>query len=89
MFDYLGSVYQADNQFYYAKLEKKNHDIDKIADRFAMDILTPKELFVEQYNVAVKINNQHYFVLRYLSHYFEIPEQFIKKRIAEIQYNCT
>ena len=89
LFDYFGSVYQEENQFYYAELEKKNHDIDKIADRFAMDILTPKELFVEQYNLAVKTNNQYYFVLRYLSCYFEVPKELIKKRIADIQYNCT
>lgn len=87
LFAYLGSESQCKKEYFYAEFMSQDSRIEKIADKFAMDILMPKELFIEQHNIAVKVDSSSYFVLEYLSRYFEVPIQIVAKRIKDIRYN--
>lgn len=62
-----------------------NGEHSKDYERFATEILMPKEMFIKQHNIAVEGGNRHIFVIMYLSRYFEVPEYFIERRIKELR----
>ena len=46
--------------------------------------MMPKDLFIMQYNVARREENNHMFIVMYLSRYFETSVESIEKRIKEV-----
>lgn len=54
------------------------------ADRFAAQLLMPKKLFLEQYDIAVRRENDRRYVIPYLSAYFGTKESSIVKRFEEL-----
>ena len=86
LFKYLSSDASKNKEYFYAEYKSANVRQEMLAYRFAMDILMPRKLFVEQYQMAVKENASYYFVWRYLSKYFQVPESIVEKRIKEIAY---
>ena len=86
MFKYLSSDASRNKESFYTEYKSVEARKEMLAYRFAMDILMPRKLFVEQYQVAVNESLSYYFVRRYLSKYFEVPESIVEKRIQEIAY---
>lgn len=85
LFGYLGGKSQLNNEYFYAEFMNQDSKMDKIANRFAMDILMPRKLFVEQYKIAVKeSNSSSYFIMQYLSRYFEVPIKNVAERVKDI-----
>lgn len=90
LFDYLGSKNQRNDECYYAEYMKRKFQIEKIANRFTMDILMPKKLFINQYNVAFEAAKEYGYVYRdvfaemYVSRYFKVPTYIAVKRIIEL-----
>lgn len=84
LFYYLGSDEQQNNKYFCKELKNEYFEMNKISHKFAMEILMPKKLFVEQYNVAVKSDNSYYFVLMYLSRYFKVNEKIVAQRLKEL-----
>ena len=86
LFKYLSSDASRNKESFYTEYKSVEARKEMLAYRFAMDILMPRKLFVEQYQVAVNESLSYYFVRRYLSKYFEVPESIVEKRIQEIAY---
>lgn len=87
LFDFLGDVTYEDKSILFADTyEKDKHETpqEKRANAFAAEIMMPKELFIRQYNVARREENNHMFIVMYLSRYFETSVESIEKRIKEV-----
>jgi len=84
LFDYLGGDGQEKNEYFYAEYMKQNAKMEKLANRFAMDIMMPKEIFLQQCSVAVEAIKSYYFEIEYLSRFFEIPTDIVEKRRQEL-----
>lgn len=88
LFDYLGnSKYADDENIKFSDTYYKNqHETleEKRANRFAADIMMPKELFIKQYNIARNADSNRLFAIIYLSRFFETSMESIEKRIMEV-----
>lgn len=87
LFDFLGNSAYEDKSILFADTyEKDKHETpqEKRANTFAAEIMMPKELFVRQYDVARREENNHMFIVLYLSRYFETSVESIEKRIKEV-----
>ncbi len=87
LFDFLGnSTYEDINILFADTYEKDKHETpqEKRANTFAAEIMMPKDLFIMQYNVARREENNHMFIVMYLSRYFETSVESIEKRIKEV-----
>lgn len=65
--------------------EYKGEDC-KDYERFATEILMPRDIFIKQYNIAVEEDGRHIFVIMYLSRYFEVSEYLVERRIYELTH---
>lgn len=65
--------------------EYKGEDC-KDYERFATEILMPRDMFIKQYNIAVEEDGRHIFVIMYLSRYFEVSEYLVERRIYELTH---
>lgn len=65
--------------------EYKGEDC-KDYERFATEILMPRDMFIKQYNIAVEEDSRHIFVIMYLSRYFEVSEYLVERRIYELTH---
>ena len=55
------------------------------ADKFATSILMPEKMFKHQLNVANKLRyDDDFWVITYMSMYFEVPNFLVEKRIKEL-----
>ena len=83
LFDYLPS---GKEEYYH--IERMGNYVDNIMEenayRFAMDIMMPRQRFLEQYNYAKKVNKSPYYIQNYLSDCFRVPKIVVQKRIIEI-----
>ncbi|MCM1233776.1 MAG: ImmA/IrrE family metallo-endopeptidase [Ruminococcus flavefaciens] len=87
LFDFLGnSTYTDKNILFADTYEKDKHETpqEKRANTFAAEIMMPKELFIQQYNIARREEKNHMFIVMYLSRYFETSIESIEKRIKEV-----
>lgn len=87
LFDYLGNPNYTDTRIMFADTyQKDKHETaqEKRASTFAAEIMMPKELFIKQYNIAMREENNHMFIIMYLSRYFETSIDSIEKRIMEV-----
>lgn len=66
--------------------QKDKHETpqEKRASTFAAEIMMPKDLFIEQYNIALQAENNRMFTIIYLSRYFETSIDSIERRIVEV-----
>lgn len=88
LFNYLGSDKWSNKEYIDLRFTSKNIKENKIAYRFAMEILMPTKLFIEQHNIAFnEFNRMRYAVLRYLSLYFKVTMDIVERRICEIKYS--
>lgn len=103
LFDYLGSKNQRNDECYYAEYTKQNYQdeyyyakytkwkflIEKIANRFTMDILMPEKVFINQGKIAhsgaIKFGyvglSEDTFIEIYLSKFFKVPNTVVAARI--------
>lgn len=87
LFDFLGNKDYANPKVQYSDTYHKNdHDRynEKIANRFATELLMPKNIFIRQYYKAKECDRNPIFIVAYLSRFFGTTEESINKRIAEI-----
>lgn len=87
LFDFLGNADYSDKTILFADTyEKDKHDTpqEKRANSFAAEIMMPTDLFIRQYFVAKREENNHMFIVMYLSRYFETSIEAIEKRIMEV-----
>ena len=87
LFDFLGNPdYKDDSKIFSDSYYKNCHASpeEQRANRFAASILMPKKLFVEQYELAERLDNRKVFTLMYLSRFFETPMNSIVLRIREV-----
>ena len=90
LFDYLGSKNQRNDECYYAEYMNQNYQIEEVANRFKLDILMPKKIFINQYNVAFEAAKEYGYVYRdvfaemYVSRYFKVSTYIAVKRIIEL-----
>lgn len=59
-------------------------DIYNKYEEFILGILAPNELFVKQYNEAVKTLSLHMLVYTYLSEYFEVTKEFVDRKVKSL-----
>lgn len=81
LFDYIGSNYETKHLSY--KFHYDHHD--RIARYFAISLLMPKNMFIDEYNYVIKINNDHDFIIKHLSKMFQANEHLVEQRIRNIQ----
>lgn len=81
LFDYIGSNYEAKHLSY--KFHYDHHD--RIARYFAISLLMPKSMFIAEHNYAVDLNDDHDFIIKYLSKVFQANERLVEQRIRDIQ----
>lgn len=88
LFDYLGNpdcentnILFTEN---YIKDQQPKTSREQQANTFAAEIMMPKDLFIKQYNIAKREENNHMFIVMYLSRYFETSIDSIEKRIGEV-----
>lgn len=87
LFDFLGNPdYFDKNVLYSDTYFRNNHNRPEelIANRFAASILMPSDLFIEQYQIALETGLKDFFVIKYLSEFFETSLDSIEKRIEEV-----
>lgn len=86
LFDYLGSEYEYNNKEYSCPYLKDNHEgeSEQRANRFAAALLMPKDMFINEHNNAVDVDNRKIYVIKYLSKLFKVKESSIAKRIIEV-----
>lgn len=92
LFDCLGNPkYYDKNHLFTETYPKNNHYSEKEirADRFAAELLMPRDLFMKQYIDACcdkKYNpdGNQIFVIEYLAKYFKVKKSSIIKRIGEV-----
>lgn len=86
LFDYLGSESQSNNEYYYVQYlsQDMNSMKAKNAYQFAMEILMPREQFLQEYYSTKREPKESFIQLEYLSNLFEVPEKCIKDRVKQI-----
>lgn len=87
LFEFLGNPeYQNVNKAFTDTYCKDHHEKEeeKRANIFAAEIMMPEKLFVQQYNIASKENNNRMFIVMYLSRFFETSIESIEKRLTEV-----
>lgn len=87
LFDFLGNIDYENKDILFAERYIKDQpktSREQRANTFAAEIMMPKELFIQQYNVARREENNHMFIVMYLSRYFETSVESIEKRIKEV-----
>lgn len=87
LFDCLSDAKYNDGRLLFEETyPKKDHNSSKEfrADRFAAELLMPKDLFIKQYNLAMEEKNNYAFTLMYLSEFFETKISSIEKRMSEV-----
>lgn len=87
LFDFLGNPDYFDESIQFSDTYyRDDHDRPEeiIANRFAASILMPKKLFVYQFQTALDTGLKDYFVINYLSKFFETSFDSIEKRIKEV-----
>lgn len=87
LFDFLGDDTYNDKNILFAERyikDKPKTSREQRANTFAAEIMMPKDLFIQQYNVARREENNHMFIVMYLSRYFETSVESIEKRIKEV-----
>ena len=87
LFEFLGNKeYKDNNTIFVDTYQKNQHETlqEKRANAFAAEIMMPKDLFVKQYYIAKRENNNRMFILMYLSRFFETSIDSIEKRILEV-----
>lgn len=65
-------------------IELKKYIPENRADKFALSILMPQELFFKQLNIAKTYFTDSYLIYTYLSRFFEVPMESILLRIKEV-----
>lgn len=68
---------------------RKDHNSEREirANRFAAELLMPRNLFVKQYNYAMKESDNRIYTVKYLAKYFQVKEASVEKRIYEVLYD--
>ena len=87
LFDFLGNKDYADTNIQYSDTYHKNdhnRHKERVANRFATELLMPKNIFIRQYYKAKECDRNPIFIISYLSRFFGTTEESINKRIAEI-----
>lgn len=92
LFDYLGSKNQRNDECYYAEYMNQNYQIEEVANRFKLDILMPKKIFINQCSVAHRGAKEFgyegvyesLFIERYLSKFFKVPNNMVMARINDL-----
>lgn len=87
LFEFLGSSYYKNPEVIFVDTyQKDQHETpqEKRANAFAAEIMMPRDLFIKQYNIAKRENNNRMFILMYLSRFFETSIDSIEKRIVEV-----
>lgn len=88
LFNYLGSDKWSNKEYFNLRFTSENIKENKIAYRFAMEILMPTKLFIEQHDIAVdEFKCMRYAVVRYLSLYFKVTMDMVERRIYEIKHS--
>lgn len=93
LIDYLGSaVSKTPNILFQRAYTKTHHDSDEEirADRFAAEILMPRDAFRKQYYGAMEESVfDEVYTISFLSYYFRTKESSIRRRIQEIIVDIT
>ena len=87
LFDFLGNPEYAGSDILFADTyQKDKHETlqERRASTFAAEIMMPKGLFINQYNIARSEESNHMFIVMYLSRYFETSVDSIERRITEV-----
>lgn len=87
LFEFLGNPnYANSNNIFVDTYQKDQHETlqEKRANAFAAEIMMPKKLFIEQYYIARREDDNRIFILMYLSRFFETSIDSIEKRITEV-----
>lgn len=87
LFDFLPNPKYKDVMLKYNDTYKRNeHDRkeERVANKFAAELLMPKDIFRLQYYKARDYDNNPLFITLYLSKFFRTTEESISKRIMEI-----
>ena len=87
LFEYIGNPEYRDPAIKFSDTYfKDKHETpqEKRANRFAAAILMPEELFVQQYNIAKRVESNRIFIILYLSKFFETTVDSIERRITEV-----
>lgn len=68
---------------------RKNHSSEKEvrANRFAAELLMPRNLFAREYNYAMDRSNNRIYTIKYLAKCFQVKETSIERRIYEVLYD--
>lgn len=76
-------------QVYYNTYLKNTHNAEseRRANTFAANLLMPREIFIKEYNNALKINSDPVFVMFYLSDKFKAPIKSVIKRTSEVLHS--
>lgn len=71
---------------YYNAFEDDNNgdDNERIINRFAAELLMPKEAFIQKKAEIGKDDNDFYEIVRKLSEHFQVPTEAIKRRFDEV-----
>ena len=87
LFDFLGNRDYENTDILFAESYIKDQPKtyrEQQANTFAAEIMMPRDLFIKQYNIARQKENNHMFIVMYLSKYFETSIDSIEKRIGEV-----
>lgn len=78
--------YDHKSPIYYNTYIKNSHneESERRANAFAANLLMPKELFIKEYNKALRMNSDPIYVMFYLSEKFKSPRKAVIKRISEV-----
>lgn len=78
--------YDHQSPIYYNTYIKNNHneESERRANAFAANLLMPKELFIKEYNKALRIHSDPVYIMFYLSEKFKSPRKAVIKRISEV-----
>lgn len=69
-----------------AIIDTYNGQFCKDYEKFATEILMPRDMFIKQYSIAAKLDKRRIFLIMYLSRYFEVPEYFVERKIYELTH---
>ena len=76
-----------DEQDMYSEDLSTSLTYEKIYDKqedFALNILAPDNIFIHQYNLAINNGLPPIGVTSYLSRFFEVPEEFVYRRVKSL-----
>ncbi len=78
--------YNHKDKVYYNTYKKNDHktESERRANTFAANLLMPKDIFLQKYSEAIKIDPDPIFVMVYLSDLFKAPRKAVLKRLAEV-----